>query len=424
MSRLIDRIRVRADAVTGFVGLSLAINVEYLVALIYGVLVARLLGPADLGKMRVINAVLGIAVAVAGLRIDQAIPRFIALYHDDLQRRENYLRAGTRLSMTTSLCVMLVLALAASWVPGVAEVSAERIVLVLAVTIPFQVFIYNVDQFYMGAGVVRAQLVLVLVSASQYVWLVLATQISGFDGWFYAKLILPIAFSAVLIHLHRDWFRRPKDAGVYGELTRFSWPLWVSGICDVMVTSVDALVIGAIVSDPRAIGFYGIASLFFVSLQQMFKPLQRHFFPRLAAARERVVYRRILGNYAIAMAAISSILVAGGWFIAPLFIQPVFGDSFAPAEQLVRVISLAIFARAVALLVRTVMQLHGETRAAMVVTIAGAVGNLIMNILLVQQMGLLGAVFATIATQAAIALGCLAYSVRVGIFMRPVTRKV
>jgi O-antigen/teichoic acid export membrane protein len=423
VSQLADRIRVRARAISSFVGLSLVINLQYVAALLYGVLVARLLGPADLGRMRVINAVLGIAVAIAGLRMDQGIPRFVALYHDDLQRRDDYVRAGTRLSMATGLLTVVVLMLLASHIPGVAEVSAEQLVLVLALTIPFQVFISNTDQFYMGTGIVRAQIVLVLAATSQYVWLVLATQLSGFDGWFYAKLVLPLVFAGVLMWVHRDWFSRPRGTVIYGELARFSWPLWIAGICDVTVISVDALIIGAVVSDPKAVGFYGIASLFFVSCQQMFKPLQRHFFPRLAGARLKPVYIQVLRNYAIAMAVVSGILAAGGWFVAPLFVKPVFGEAFAPAEVLVGTISLAILARAVALLVRTIMQLHGETKAAMVVTIAGAVGNTLMNVFLIRQMGVIGAVYATIGTQAAIALGCLAYSLRIGVFTRLVERK-
>jgi len=403
--------------------LAIAINLEYALALVYGVLAARWLGPADLGLMRVINSALAIGLALAGLRADQAIPRFVALHRGDPKAQVDYARAGTRMSLIGAVVMAAALGSASPLLPGVAEISATGMLTALALTLPFTVFLANVDQYYLGAGAVRMQVAFVLVSASQYCRLLLATRYFGIDGWAFAKFALPVLFAGTLMWVHRNWFRKPERQAAYGDLARFAWPLWIAGLSDAVLISIDALALAAILRDPAAIGHFGIASLFFVSCQQMFKPVQRHFFPLVGAERDPDRYRQVVRTYGMSLAAVALLLFGIGYLLGPTIVEQVFGEAFGPAGPLVGIIAWALLARAIALFSRTVLQLHGVTAPIMAVTLVGAAGHILLNVLLVTNFGVVGAAYAVVGSQAAVAAMCLGYGLYANVFVRAIARQ-
>lgn len=348
--------------------------------------------------------------------------RFVAVYQADKEQREDFMRAGIRMSLAGTAVTAVVAAIAAPHLPGVAVVSAETMLAVLVFMLPFQVFASNTDMYYLAVSSVRPQLWLISASIVTYGGLLYLTWLWRLDGWFYGKFLLPGVLGLVLMKIHQSWLKKPICRDTYKRLIKYGWPLWFAGFADVIFISIDSLILAAVLRDANVIGYYGIASLFFVSCQQMFKPVQRIFVPKIGGEESLSRYRSTLSQYAWITGGTAVLLCTGGWLIAPWFIQPIFGSSFAPAEPLVRMIAFAILARGVALYTRTIMQLHGDTAPIMVITIIAAVVDIALNLIFIKAVGVMGAVYTVVAVHTLIAACCLGWTLHRGLLDRPIER--
>jgi O-antigen/teichoic acid export membrane protein len=104
------------------------------------------------------------------------------------------------------------------------------------------------------------------------------------------------------------------------------------------------------------------------------------------------------------------IVSAGLWLIAPVFITLLYGPSFLDAVRVLRIVALLPITIGISNLlgIHTMLNLRMD-RAFFVITAIGSVIGLLLNVLLIRQMGYLGAAYAWVAAEAYITLTMYGY---------------
>lgn len=368
-----------------------------------GVLVARHLGPADFGRLGAVFSLvaLGLAAADGGLE---------AIVRRELLREPNRARQWLRTAwlVRLSLGALCFLGLGTWAVLGEAEAAVRGLLLIAGLQL-FQPALAVGElwlQSSLQAGLAfRMQWPVLLLGAV----LRLAAISSGSPLWVFAAIMTGeglVAAGAVTWAARRrlpaDSSGAPRVSAVgWSEWRHDAWPLLISSLAVTVYMRIDLAMLPSLAGQTEA-GFYAAA----VRLSELgyFLPvaLASSVLPRLLEAR-RVggeTESRWLQRYFDASAALGYGLAGGLALAAPWLLPWAYGGAFSAGVPVLVVHAWAFVF--VCLGVARGQHLVNEKRGRFILasTVAGAVLNVLLNLMLVPRHGALGAAAATVASYA------------------------
>lgn len=140
--------------------------------------------------------------------------------------------------------------------------------------------------------------------------------------------------------------------------------------------------------------------------------LNQAFFPIVANAfgQSREQGLKVVGTTFFPLFILMIFVSAGLWLIAPVFITLFYGNKFQEAIQVLRIVSLLPITIGVSNLlgIHTMLNLRMD-RAFFAITAIGSITGLLLNTLLIQRSGYVGAAYAWVAAELSITLSMYVY---------------
>lgn len=363
-------------------------------------IVARYLGPENLGKLDYAQSFVAIISVFASLGIDQILYRDLITHPE----KENEF-------LGTAIYSKLVLGIFAFILSVVISILlGNEMLITTLVGICSLTFVIN------PIGTVG-----ILFSAqvqarySSHIAIFLAFFIPGIKLLaiflhkgiiFFAVIIFIEALISTLwsIYIYKVRFKKHPAAwrfemDIFTKLMHDSWPLLLAGFTGYVYAKMDQVLLLHFMNS-ATVGIYGVA----VKLTQIWAFLPgliiTSLFPAIVNAR-----KTDFGLYAKRLRALCgltvgvTILIALPLFIfAPFIIHLIFGDAFITASPVLRIYLWTSVAITLVVLAQNYLVAENLSRVFLYTSIIGAVTNIVLNVLLIPPYGAIGSAWGTMAS--------------------------
>jgi PST family polysaccharide transporter len=372
-------------------------------SLVVGVMVVRYLGPVRFGSYSYAYAIYGIFNVISTLGLDYLVVSDLALAKE-AEREEEVLGSAFLLKCGASVLTTLA-AIGYAWFTNPGDTVVVLIVAMLSVAAISQGFDV-VDYFFQSRTrsrvTVMAQLVVFVVSNLARVAAVLLRCQLLIFGLIAALEILAtqLGFAVVYWHHQRNLFRWKFRRERAVRLLKAGWPLLIAGLMVSVYMRTDQILLGTM-STIAVVGQYSAA----VKLSEIWYALPvivaASVMPRLLKYKEEMpaLYYGRLGKLYGLMAGTSTVLALLVTFFGRYAILLLFGTKYLPAAH---ILSLLIWAGPFVFLgcISNTQLIHENwTQFVLWRSIAGAIVNVGLNLLLIPRYGAVGSAFATLVAQ-------------------------
>ncbi len=366
-------------------------------------LLARSLVKEDFGRLMFVLALATIGVHFTELGTRAHLIRSIApASHQALDR----------LSEVLSLRVPMLAAFVALMIGGVWLYDATLLPIAVAIT-AYAAIKELYGSFAAVMVALRRVSATVIAFGSGQLMLLAFVAWSAWQGGRLPVVLIGYVMTSVLmlalILAQMDWTRgRFRPTLAIGRLRRVlavSLPLFAISLLEFLHLKFDTLMLGTM-GTFEMVATYEAGAKCLEASQFLIRPVSLIFFPICAAAAAQGDWtglRRLAPRVTLAGVGLGLSLTVAMWVVAPWFVPLAFGDEYPDSVAVLRAIYLSVpllFATTVGLFLATSM--HRERWAGLVMLVGLAV-NIALNAWWIPTYGPLGAAWATVASQAAIA---------------------
>ncbi len=367
-----------------------------------GLVVARYLGPAELGSLTYAIAMVTLLGFLPELGLDSVLRRELLKAPD----RTTAL-LGSALLLRLGAGTLAYAGLVALVAFGFGGSSEERRLLLIVGLILFQPAAYLNElwlqvQLQAKRGTI-VQLGALTVSAGLRLWLVSSgASVPAFAWVIIGELVLcTIGYHWAARGLGLRWPVRTANWATMRWLLTEAWPLMFANLAVIIYLRIDEVMLRHL-ADAQAVGVYAAA----VKLSELcyFLPtaLASSVLPALLRAREQApaVYAARQQQYYDLSAGVAYLLSVPVALAAPWIVRLAYGPEFAEAAA---ILSVHIWASVFVFLGVARGQWlvnEGLQKFYLAATLGGAVANVILNCLMIPRWGGLGAAYATVISYA------------------------
>ena len=182
------------------------------------------------------------------------------------------------------------------------------------------------------------------------------------------------------------------------NILRASVPFAVTGVVNAIYFSIDVVIIGLVLSKEE-VGLYVAAGRVLtvgLSVAGVFTTAFMPVLSRLVAERDS--RRQASLHLARSVIFTGGLIASGGFLLAPEIIHLLFGSGFAGAEQALRILMINLAATHVLTVYHLQLMTWNHERAQMVIMIAGATLNVLLNLIFIPRFGIEAAAATTLAS--------------------------
>lgn len=390
-------------AQTGFVHVLGAQGAIRVLAAVQGILLARILGPEELGRFALLSSALVLAGVLAQGGIPSALSRYLPLCGvAEEQRRLRDLASGV--GMAWSLCVGMAMMLPATGRLLTQEPWVRAWLTCAIVVLPLQTTVQASLSFLHGQARFPKKSALESSTAAVTCCVVVGGSVFwGVSGAAWGKVAAAIV--AALMVSAATGLRLPRPVSIPSGFWRFAFLSLASGSFSTMLHTVDTLVLGALRMPTAAIGSYRLASLLYAFLSMVPAAAMHTLFPRLVrASGDPPGLRRLCRNSGRYLLVFGVAAAAAGVWVVPHLVKPLVGEEYLAGIPFVRILSIGLVFRAVVLWAGTIILAIGRPGLNLILLVVTGGLNLGLNLVMVRAHGPAGAAWATVCSEAVSAL--------------------
>ena len=369
------------------------------VGLIVGVWVARYLAPSRFGTLNYVQALVGLISALSTMGLPDVNVREFVRHGEraaEIAATSIVLRcAGAALSIAIAVAVVVFER------PGASEVLALTVI-VGASLLPQSLDV--VDQFYQSRNTVRPIVLqrnaaFIATSAFKVIAIVSHAPLIAFAAIYTGEFAMVAV--ALGVYARRGGILDMSRATMIEaqRLMSSSWPLLIRQFAISVYMRLDQVLLGRILDD-RAVGVYAAAAR--ISEIWYFIPvaMMTAFVPRLAArhGQSPVDYEAELVKVTRAIVIISAIAAATMSVFAPFIVTHLYGAAYAAAAPVLRIHAWSGLFVGLGVASSSWFVNNGLMKYGLYQAVAGAVVSLVLNLILVPQLGVTGAAWAAVAS--------------------------
>jgi O-antigen/teichoic acid export membrane protein len=378
------------------------------VALFVGVYVARYLGPERFGLLSYAGSFVGLFTALATLGLDGIMVRELVKTperRDELLGTAFWLKAGGAILMFAGIAVA---------VPFTHnDTQTNILIVIIAFAVIFQAFNVidlNYQAEVKSKYVVYAQLVsLVISSITKLVFVLIAAPLVWFACVFLLDaVVLAAGMTAMYLkNTGKVWYWKWRWQTAK-ELLRDSWPLILSGMVISIYMKIDQVMIKEML-DAEQVGLYAAAVRLSEAWYFIPVAITSSVFPAIINAKkqsEELYYQRLQKLYDM-MVWLAVAIALPTTFLAPWVIRVLYGDAFLPAALSIHIWAGVFVFLGVASgkwLLTENLQIFSTIN-----TSIGAIVNIVLNYILIKNMGINGAAISTLISYSIAAYLCLSF---------------
>ena len=374
--------------------------VQMILSFIIGMISARYLGPANFGIINYAAAIVAFFTSVASLGMEGVlVNEFTKKEYKNSEVLGTSLVMGLVSSIISSLIVVILVGVLKQW-----DKLMLAVTFLQSLTLIFKAF--NVFDYWFQSKllskypsiikclsyiVMSVYKIFLLVTNKSVVWFAFAL---GVDTLFIA---IGLVFCYFIIEKRKIEF----NASLISHILVQSSPFIISGLVSVIYTQIDKVMIEQFLNDSTQTGLYSAALTVcstWLFLPQAFITSAR---PVILELKDRNDSR-----YMVRLKQLYSFIIWGCLTVAtlitlcaPIIIKILYGDAYAPATDTLRIV-----------IWYTVFSMIGTARGIWILCerknkfvwrylIVGSIVNVILNAVLIPQMGINGAALATVIAQ-------------------------
>jgi O-antigen/teichoic acid export membrane protein len=368
-----------------------------LAGLFVGIYVARYLGPQQFGVYSYATAFVALFGAIAKLGLDNIVVRDLV---QNPEQRDVYLGTAFWLKLIGAILLLITLAVAVQFSSN--DATTNLYIFIIASGLVFQSF--EVVDFYFRSKVLSKyvsiaklsqlglssllKLYFIFIQADLF-WFVLVSLIDQIS------LALSLAFA--YWRKKMGSFYRHFEFGTAKNLLRDCWPLMLSGIAIATYMRIDQIMIKEMIGE-REVGLYSAA----VRLSEAwhFVPviITTSLFPAIVNARmtDKEVYNKRLQRLYSSMVWMAITIAVPMTFLSNWVVELLYGIAYHEAGQVLMIhiwagVFVALGATSSSWLISENLQ-----QMALYRTLSGAISNVILNLILIRNYGIVGAAISTV----------------------------
>jgi O-antigen/teichoic acid export membrane protein len=362
-----------------------------------GVYVVRFLGPANFGLLSYAGSFVGLFSVIVALGLDNIVVRDLV---KDERKRDELLGTTFTLRIISSILVLGIIAIAIRFTNN--DNFTNLLIYIIAIGTIFQSF--NVINFYFQSKVLSKYIVYaqifstILCSAIKVLLIYFNMALIYFAMVILIQsIILSLGFVVMYIKQRLSLFNWRIKYDLAKKLLGDSWPLILSGIAISVYMKIDQVMLKNML-DAKAVGNYAVA----VRLSEIwyFIPIliTNSLFPAIINAKKisrKLYYNRLQRLYDL-MTFMSLSIAVVITFFAKDIIYLLFGSEYIKAGNILEIhvwVGVLVFwgvARKKWIIAENIQKKE------FIIHIAGAILNVLLNLILIPRSGGVGAAWATV----------------------------
>ncbi len=364
-------------------------------------LIARQYGPTVFGEFSYAFAFVSILGSFSDLGIKNVLIKFLV---KDSNEQNDFLGSSFILIMASSLCCVVV-GIAYTFVVKDSDLI-HRLIKVLCLSYLLKPF-YTIFYFYESKIEVRKVVPFMIFNTTICLVLKIMLILNHADiiTFGYITLVEAIIEAMILIivftknnHSMLNWTFKKSTLKI---LLKESLPLFISGIMIIVYMRIDQIMLQKL-SNTHELANYSLCvkiTEFFYVIPTIIVP---SLFPKLVKLNNdnTIVFYEFLKNCYRFLSGISYIFVIFIFCFANIIINSLVTDSFDTASNLLRLLSFSIFMVSLGSLQNSFINIINRNKILITLTFAGAIINILLNLYLIPLKGALGAVYATLISNA------------------------
>lgn len=366
------------------------------IAFIVSIYIARYLGPANYGLFNYAISFVGLFGFLSTLGLDNILNREIVKNHD---KKNDLLGTAFFLKIFGSiLAIITITAISFSITDDFLTLT-----LILMFSINFIPSSFNVLETYFNSQVLSKKVVLSQITANIIAAILKILLIYLDKGIFWLTVIYLIETTIVSFLLILNFYKNGNkilkwrfNKTVAKELLKDAWPLILSGVAVGIYMKIDQVMIKNILGDTE-VGLYAVA----VKLSEVwyFIPsiITASVFPAIVKAHQRSEeeFNNRMSKLYFLMFWSSVLIALSTTFLAGPIIKILFGEAYLGS---IMVLQIYIWSGVFVFLGVSISKYLLTTNNNIVIltgTLLGAIANVLLNIYLIQSIGISGAAIAT-----------------------------
>lgn len=364
--------------------------------LILGVWVARYLGPNQFGIYSYSLAFASIFIGFSKLGLDAIVTRDLTYFPE---RKIAYLGTAFWLKILSAIFVISLLALTVSFFNN--DLNTKIYIFIISIGLLFQSF--EVIEFYFQSTVQAKSISIckatqLIISSLIKIYLI---HIEADLIWFVWLIVfdsLTLAISYIVSYYlgSNQYFFGEFDSGVAKNFLKNSWPLILSGLAISIHMKIDQIMIKEMLG-AEAVGQYAAAARISESWYFLPSIIVTSVFPAIINAKKKskTLYYSRLQNLFRFMIWLSVLVALPTSVLSNWIVDILFGDNYQQASGVLTIHIWAGIAVTFGMVWSKWIVVENQQYMVIIFHILAMVLNILLNLLLIPQVGLLGAALAT-----------------------------
>ncbi len=369
------------------------------IAFLLGIVFARLLGPENLGHIRVIQAVLQLAGVIAAFGMPSAIAKYVSEFQSK-ELKKKVLSQGIFFSLFVALFVSFIVFLLSRNTGLIKDSVARYYLPFICWLLPFRVMTENVLGDFQGKKQIKKIAVTnIVLQSSLFITIYSSTYFWMLRGYITARMGYAIITGVVLLWLIKREIVLGWDRKLSRKMFRFGGFGMLATAFSTIVLTTDTLCISNILKDATLVGYYGVAIMMARGLFIIPSAITQTAFPYLSERSKDLseIWKQFC-RLSKRVALIMGFICAGVFVMAPWIVTLLLGKEYLPSVPVLQVLMPGIFVYSLMNVLGTIWVALGRTDISFYVTLITGIFNVLMNILLISYMGMIGAALATVLT--------------------------
>ncbi|MFC7137807.1 flippase [Halobaculum litoreum] len=375
------------------------------------------LSPSGFGRLFFALSILGVVRVFASLGLPKSTARYVNEFAEtDESQIRHVLRASVLVTGGIVGTASVVLAAASGALADLlGQPDVAPLLLVGAAYVSARSATGYLKTLFQGFNRVTMSAVLTSISSVGRVGFGIGLVAAGFGavgvlaGYVLGNVLASAVGAVVLYRDHYTQFDRSAEPepGLSRRLLEYSIPLTVTKGANALDKRVDSVLVGTLLN-PAAVGFYVIgkqvsdvlsapAASFGFTVSPAYNEQKASDQQARAARLYEQALRYVLIFYIPAC--------AGLVLVAEPTVRFVFGREYLPAVRVVQVFAGFVLVNAVNKITNDGLDYLGRARSRAYIQTGTAVGNVVLNVLLIPTMGVVGAAVATVCTYTVLTAG-------------------
>ena len=384
---------------------------------LYTLLLARWVGSEFLGIYSLANSVRLISEVFGKMGMEIGVMRFVSLLNPDIEKKKIQRLIGSAVKMTMAISVVIMAGLLVSSGFIVTHILKgppllKIVLMVFAIAIPFNAITLVVAFATQGFKRLKYKIfitqflnptILLVVMIISF-WFI-SVEVALMAPMLVSSIIGFIVMFAVLKKLtgvkNQQLLKAPFDR----ELLVFSYPLMFVTILLTLMHWMDILMLGAF-TNASTVGLYHPAARTAGLLQALLTSFLSIYSPMIAQFHAESDQKNMSGSYKLVSRWLLtfSIPVALIFLVYPQKVMLLFGAEYLPSANVLIVLTAATFIHAILGAAQSTLSMTGHTRLLLWNAIGAFIINIILNIILIPNYGMIGAAWATLISLFVISL--------------------